>query len=129
MQPIIELKNVTKVFRSATGDFTALDDVSLCIEEGDVYGVIGASGAGKSTLVRCINLLERPTSGSVFIEGRDLTACNERELLKTRQKVGMIFQNFCLLEQRNCLENVCFPLSVAGIPKKQAKARAEELLA
>ncbi len=129
MQPIIELKNITKTFSSANGEFTALDGVSLTVEEGDVYGIIGASGAGKSTLVRCINLLERPTSGTVLIEGRDLISCNKSELLKTRQKIGMIFQNFCLLEQKNCLDNVRFPLSVAGVPKQKAKARAEELLA
>ena len=129
MQPIIELKNITKTFSSANGEFTALDGVSLTVEEGDVYGIIGASGAGKSTLVRCINLLERPTSGTVLIEGRDLISCNKSELLKTRQKIGMIFQNFCLLEQKNCLDNVRCPLSVAGVPKQKAKARAEELLA
>lgn len=129
MQPIIELKNITKTFSSASGGFTALDDVSLTIEEGDVYGIIGASGAGKSTLVRCINLLERPTSGTVLIEGRDLTACKKSELLKARQKIGMIFQNFCLLEQKNCLDNICFPLTIAGVSKHNAKARAEELLA
>lgn len=129
MQPIIELKNITKTFSSANGEFTALDGVSLTVEEGDVYGIIGASGAGKSTLVRCINLLERPTSGTVLIEGRDLISCTKSELLKTRQKIGMIFQNFCLLEQKSCLDNVLFPLSVAGVPKQKAKARAEELLA
>ena len=125
---MIELKNVSKVFKTQNGDITALKDINLTIDDGEIFGIIGLSGAGKSTLVRCINLLEKPTTGDVYIDGCNLTQMPKKELLKLRRKVGMIFQGFNLLEQRNVLKNVCFPMEIAGIKKKDAIARARELL-
>ena len=125
---MIELRHLTKEYPSRAGTLTALSDVSLTIEDGAVYGVIGLSGAGKSTLVRCINLLERPTSGQVFIDGEDLTAAKKKRLLKVRQSIGMIFQSFNLLEQRTVEQNVRFPLELVHAPKQEAAARAAELL-
>lgn len=125
---MIELKNLGKTFRTDDKEIVALENIDLSINDGEIFGIIGLSGAGKSTLVRCINLLERPTSGEVIIDGKSLTELPEKELLKLRQNIGMIFQGFNLLEQRNVLKNVCFPLEVAGVDKKTAKARAEELL-
>ncbi len=127
---MIEIKNVTKVFSTAEGQVTALRDVSLSIPDGDVYGIIGMSGAGKSTLVRCINMLERPTSGAVVIDGVDMGALSERELRIKRREITMIFQGFNLLMQRNCLENVCFPLKLSGLAgeRKWQRQRAMELL-
>ena len=114
---MIELKNLCKTYSLSDGSVEALKDVSLTIPDGDIYGIIGMSGAGKSTLVRCINLLERPTSGSVIIDGRDLTRMTEKELRQERQSITMIFQGFNLLMQKNCLRNVCFPLELAGVKK------------
>lgn len=125
---MIELKNISKTFKSAKGDFTALRDVSLTINDGEIFGIIGLSGAGKSTLVRCINFLEKPTSGEVLIDGRELGGLKKKELLKLRQNIGMIFQGFNLLEQRTVLKNICFPLEIAGTPKDKAEKRARELL-
>lgn len=126
--PIIELRGVSKTFQSADGEVNALQDVNLSIERGDVYGVIGMSGAGKSTLVRCINLLERPTTGTVIIDGRDICAVTPNELRQTRRTISMIFQQFNLLMQRTCLKNICFPMEIAGVPSGEAKRRAMELL-
>ena len=106
----------------------ALRDVSLSIPDGDVFGIIGMSGAGKSTLVRCINMLERPTAGSVVIDGKDLTKMAEKELRAERQSITMIFQGFNLLMQKNCLRNVCFPLELAGVKKAEATKKAQSLL-
>lgn len=125
---MIELTHVSKTFQSANGPIDALTDVTLTVGDGEIFGIIGLSGAGKSTLVRCMNLLERPTSGEVRIDGKDLTLLPEKELLKTRQSIGMIFQGFNLLEQRNVIKNICFPLEIAGVPRKEARVRAEELL-
>ena len=125
---MIELKHVTKVFDKHGGRFEALSDVSLKIEDGDIYGIIGMSGAGKSTLVRCINMLERPTEGSVEIDGVNLGTLSKKELREVRRNVTMIFQNFNLLMQRTCLKNICFPLELAGVKKAEAKQRALELL-
>lgn len=125
---MIEIKNLNKTFDSANGPIVALNDINLTISDGEIFGIIGLSGAGKSTLVRCINLLERPTSGQVLLDGKDLTALSRRELLEVRRSIGMIFQSFNLLEQRNVIRNVCYPLEVAGVKKKQAVARAEELI-
>ena len=125
---MIEIKNLSKTFRTAAGNFTALSDVSLTINDGEVFGIIGLSGAGKSTLVRCINYLETPTSGEVIIDGDNLSRLTKKELLKKRQNIGMIFQSFNLLEQRNVLKNVCFPLEIAKVPKNDAVKRARELL-
>ena len=125
---MIEIKNLSKTF-SGTGDTVeALKNISITIADGDIYGIIGMSGAGKSTLVRCINMLERPTEGSVLIDGCDLGTLSEAELRKIRRNVTMIFQSFNLLAQRTCLKNICFPLELAGVPKAEAKTRAMELL-
>ena len=125
---MIEIRNLTKTFHTANGDITALQDVSLTVRDGEIYGIIGLSGAGKSTLVRCMNLLERPTSGEVLVDGRDLMTMPRKDLLKTRQSIGMIFQGFNLLEQRNVLNNVCYPLEIAGVSRAAARERATELL-
>ena len=133
---MIELKNITKVFPTEDGEVTALEDVSLTIADEDIFGIVGMSGAGKSTLVRCINLLERPTSGQVVVEGLlegqegplDLCAMGPKQLRQARRSISMIFQQFNLLMQRTCLNNICFPMEIAGVPKAQAKKRAQELL-
>ena len=125
---MIELKNLSKTFHSKSGLTTALKNINLTIEDGDIYGIIGLSGAGKSTLVRCINLLERPTEGQVIVDGEDLTKASKKRLLEIRKTIGMIFQHFNLLEQRNVLANICLPLELAGVKKQEAIARAEELL-
>lgn len=125
---MIEIKNLTKTFPGADGGVEALKDVSLTIQNGDIFGIIGMSGAGKSTLVRCINMLERPTEGAVLIDGQDVGALSQKELRKVRRNVTMIFQGFNLLQQRTCLKNVCFPLELAGVPRAKAKKRALELL-
>lgn len=128
MGTIVEFKEVTKIFSSAYGTTKALDNVNLKIEEGDIYGVIGMSGAGKSTLIRCINLLEKPTSGQVITDGEDLTQLSEKQLRAKRKHIGMIFQHFNLLMQKNVVDNVAFPLTASGVPKKEARAKAAELL-
>ena len=125
---MIEIKNVSKTFQAADGTVDALKDVSLSIPDGDIFGIIGMSGAGKSTLVRCINMLERPSSGSVVIDGCDLGTLSEKGLREVRREISMVFQGFHLLMQRTCLKNVCFPLELAGVSKQEAKAKALELL-
>ena len=125
---MIELIGLGKTFPSKNGPIVALQDINLTIEDGDIYGIIGLSGAGKSTLVRCINLLERPTEGQVVVDGEDLTKVKNKRLLEIRQNIGMIFQSFNLLEQRNVLDNVCFPMEIAKVKREEAKARALELL-
>ena len=125
---MIELKRVSKTFPTADGDLQALTDVTLTVGDGDVYGIVGMSGAGKSTLVRCINLLERPTSGQVLIDGADLCAMGAKELIRTRRSISMIFQQFNLLMQRTCLKNITFPMEIAGVKGDAAKKRALELL-
>jgi len=125
---MIEIKNLNKSFNTANGTIVALHDISLTIQDGEIFGIIGLSGAGKSTLVRCINLLERPTSGDVILDGKSLTGLPQKELLQVRQTIGMIFQGFNLLTQRNILQNVCYPLEIAGFKKKDAVKRAVELI-
>lgn len=125
---MITIKNLTKTFETKAGQVEALKDINLTINDGDIYGIIGMSGAGKSTLVRTINMLERPTSGSVIINDVDIGKLSDKELRAFRRKVTMIFQGFNLLMQRNCLKNVCFPLELAGVPKQQAREKALELL-
>ena len=120
---MIEIKNLCKTYSLTDGSVEALKDVSLSIPDGDVFGIIGMSGAGKSTLVRCINMLERPTAGSVVIDGKDLTKMTEKELRAERQSITMIFQGFNLLMQKNCLRNVCFPLELAGVKKADATGK------
>ena len=125
---MIELKNLSKTYHSKNGTTTALKNINLTIDDGDIYGIIGLSGAGKSTLVRCINLLERPSEGQVFVDGEDLMQVSKKRLLDVRKNIGMIFQHFNLLEQRNVLANICLPLELSGVKKQEAIARAEELL-
>ena len=125
-ETMIELKKLSKTFESASGPVEALRDIDLTINDGEIFGIIGLSGAGKSTLVRCINLLERPSAGQVIIDGRDMTALPKAELLKMRRSISMIFQGFNLLEQRNVLKNVCFPLEISGVKKQEAERRAEK---
>ena len=125
---MIEIRHLNKTYRTADKDIVALEDINLTINDGEIFGIIGLSGAGKSTLVRCINLLEQPSAGEVIVDGESITALPRKELLKLRRSIGMIFQGFNLLEQRSVLRNVCFPLEIAGVKKKEAKERAMELL-
>ena len=125
---MIEIQHLSKTFAGADGSVEALRDINLKINDGDIFGIIGMSGAGKSTLVRCINMLERPSSGTVLINGRDIGALSAEELRKVRRRTTMIFQSFNLLMQRTCLANICFPLELAGMKKAEAKKRAGELL-
>lgn len=134
-QPIIQLKHLGKEFATANGPVKALEDINLDINRGEIFGIIGLSGAGKSTLVRCINYLEVPTAGEVIFEGQSLSIIEgasdktlEKLRRKARQSMGMIFQQFNLLAQRNVIDNICFPLEIAKIPRAQAVKRAEELL-
>lgn len=128
MAPIIRIEHVSKTFCAKNGQVEAVKDISFDVEKGDIYGIIGLSGAGKSTLVRCLNLLEKPTEGRVLIGEKDLTEMSEKELRQARQKIGMIFQHFNLLMQRNVLDNVCFPLEIAGVRKSEARRKAMKLL-
>ena len=125
---MIELKHICKTFDSGGGEVEALKNVSLTIEKGEIYGIIGMSGAGKSTLVRCMNLLERPTSGEIWVNGKELDKMSARELRQARREITMIFQHFNLLMQRTCLRNVCFPMELSGMKKADAEKRARELL-
>ena len=127
-KPIIRLEGLGKQFQTSGGPVTALEDINLEIRYGEVFGIIGLSGAGKSTLVRCINYLEVPTSGKVIFEGENLSAMKDREKRLARRSMGMIFQQFNLLAQRNVLQNVCFPLEISGVSRTEARKRAEELL-
>ena len=124
----ILIQDVSKTFETKDGSVQALKHVSLSIETGDIYGIIGMSGAGKSTLVRCMNILEVPSEGKVLIDGKSLSEFSPKELRKEREKIGMIFQHFNLLMQKNVLENVCFPLYIQGKKKAEARAKALELL-
>ena len=128
MEPIIQVKNLCKTFYTKEGRVDAAKDISFDIEKGDIFGIIGLSGAGKSTLVRCLNLLERPDSGDVIVNGESLLSMSPKQLRLQRRKIGMIFQHFNLLMQRNVIDNICFPMEISGVPKAQARARAYELL-
>ncbi len=125
---MIELRSLGKEYGEGDGKVVALRDISLTVADGEIFGIIGLSGAGKSTLVRCINLLERPSSGEVVIDGRSMTELSRAELLQMRHSIGMIFQGFNLLEQRTVLRNVCFPLEIVGVKRADAEKRARELL-
>ena len=125
---MIQIKQLVKKYFSRQGTVIAIDDVSLHISKGAIYGIIGLSGAGKSTLVRCLNLLEKPTSGQIVIADQDLTQLSGKALRQARQKIGMIFQHFYLLQSRSVTENIAFPLEIAGLPKREIKLRVEELL-
>ncbi len=128
MQYMVEVNHLYKVYDSKEAKVTALKDINLKIEKGDIHGIIGMSGAGKSTLVRCLNFLEVPTEGDVIVEGVNLSSLSEKELRKERSNIAMIFQNFNLLMQRTVLDNVCFPLRIAGVSRQEAKKRGKELL-
>ena len=125
---MIKLSNITKVFQQGNRTIQALNNVSLHVPAGQIYGVIGASGAGKSTLIRCVNLLERPTQGSVEVGGQELTALSEKELTKARRQIGMIFQHFNLLASRTVFGNVALPLELDNTPKEEVTRRVTELL-
>ena len=136
-EPIIQIQNLSKVFGSGETAVHALDQIDLEIQPGEIFGIIGLSGAGKSTLVRCMNLLERPTSGTIVVNGQHLawveedgrqSFISERALRQVRRNITMIFQGFNLLMQRTCLKNVCFPMELCGVPAAEARKRAEELL-
>ena len=128
MEPMIQVETLCKRFNTKGGTVEAAKDISFSIEKGEIFGIIGLSGAGKSTLVRCLNLLERPTSGTVRVNGKNLTELSEKELRKERQKIGTIFQHFNLLMQRTAQDNVCFPMEIAGIKKAEARKKALEYL-
>ena len=128
MEPIVELRNLSKTFGSGEGQVAALQHVSVAVQPGEIFGIIGLSGAGKSTLVRCINLLERPDEGQVLFHGKDLMTMKNKELRMVRRKISMIFQSFNLLDQRTSLDNICFPLELEGVSRSDAKKRALELL-
>lgn len=128
MDAIIRLENMSKTFQAQNGEVEAVKNITLDIQKGDIFGIIGLSGAGKSTLVRCLNLLERPTSGKVYVNGLDLMLLSETKLREARRDIGMIFQHFNLLMQRNVVDNVCFPMEIAGMKKKEARKKALEFL-
>ncbi len=128
MEPIVEIRNLSKTFGTGPNQVAALQDVSLQVEKGEIFGIIGLSGAGKSTLVRCINLLERPDAGQVLFHGKNLMDMSEKELRQQRRNISMIFQSFNLLDQRTALDNICFPLELVGVSKKEARKKALELL-
>ncbi len=126
---MIKINNLTKIYQSQEKRITAFKDINLNIGEGEIFGVIGPSGAGKSTLVRCLNLLESPTSGRVIIDNQDLTALDIKRLRDARKEMGMIFQRFNLLKSRTVAENVAFPLEIAGRGKNEINKKVKELLA
>ncbi len=128
MDAIIKIRNLSKHFDTKEGRVEALKDITLDIGKGDIYGIIGMSGAGKSTLVRCLNFLERPSEGTVIVDGEDMSGLGSKELRNKRTRIAMIFQSFNLLMQRNVLDNICFPLEIIGQSRKQARIRAAELL-
>ena len=125
---MIDIQGVRKTFPSTHGEIVALDRIDLTIRQGDIYGVIGMSGAGKSTLIRCVNRLESPTEGRILIGGEDILAASEKDLLRLRRQVGMIFQQFNLLMQSTVEKNIMFPMEISGVSKDQARKRARELL-
>lgn len=125
---MIELQHIEKIYHTASGDLHALKDINLTINEGEIFGIIGLSGAGKSTLVRCINMLEKPTSGKVIVDGQEMTALGEEQLRKARQNIGMIFQHFNLLSSRTVYGNIAFPLEIQGMDKASIQKKVAPLL-
>lgn len=125
---MITIKNLTKIYTGTNHEVLALDNVSLEVERGEIFGIIGLSGAGKSTLIRCINMLEKPTQGTIIVDGQDLTDLNNNTLRGARQKIGMIFQQFNLLSSRTVFDNIMFPLEIAKVPSKEARTKVNELL-
>ena len=128
MEPIIVVNHLNKTFETKEGTVTAAKDISFTIDKGDIYGIIGLSGAGKSTLVRCLNLLEKPDTGTITIDGDDMESLTPKQLREKRRNIGMIFQHFNLLMQRNVIDNICFPLEICGFSKKEAREKAMEYL-
>ncbi|MCR4887225.1 MAG: ATP-binding cassette domain-containing protein [Clostridiales bacterium] len=128
LQPLIEIRNLKKVYQVPGGEVVALDGISLRIEKGEIYGIIGMSGAGKSTLIRCMNKLDIPNDGQILIDGQDILAMNGKQLMAARRKMSMIFQQFNLLMQKTVARNVRYPLEIAGVPEKEANERVMELL-
>ena len=128
MEKIIQIQHLSKTFGTGEGQVAALNDVSLTICRGEIFGIIGLSGAGKSTLVRCINVLERPEQGQILFRGQDLLTLGAKQLRQQRRRIAMIFQSFHLLEQRTALQNICFPLELSGVPRREARAKALALL-
>ena len=125
---MIRLENVSKTFTDSNKEVHAVNNVSLTINDGDIFGIIGFSGAGKSTLVRCINLLEKPTEGKVFVDDAEITALSGKELRKARKKIGMIFQHFNLMPSRTIFGNVAYPLRGSGLSKEEIKEKVHHLL-
>lgn len=125
---MIQIRNLSKVYHTKKGTVKAIDNVSLTIQEGEIFGIVGYSGAGKSSLLRCINLLERPTSGTILVDGKNLTSLRSEELRRARLKIGMIFQHFYLISQKTVFENIAFALKAAKVPTQQIKDRVERLL-
>ncbi|AEF94980.1 Phosphonate-transporting ATPase [Desulfotomaculum nigrificans CO-1-SRB] len=125
---MIQIKELSKIYHSGAGEVKALDNISLHVKKGEIYGIIGFSGAGKSTLIRCINMLEKPTSGSIKVNGQEITTLDEQALRTARKKIGMIFQHFNLLSSRTVFGNVAFPLEISGVPKDQIKTKVNNLL-
>lgn len=125
---MIKISNLSKEYNTPYGKISALKNINLEVKKGDIFGIIGFSGAGKSTLIRCINRLEEPDSGEIVVDGVDLTKLNKKSLNKARKKIGMIFQQFNLLDSRTVYQNIAFPLELEGINKKKIKQRVEEIL-
>jgi len=125
---LIQINNLSKIYSGGEHEVMALKDVNLTVNQGEIFGIIGLSGAGKSTLIRCINMLEEPTTGNILIKGQDITLMNNQELRRLRQKIGMIFQHFNLLSSRTVFDNVMFPLEIAGVAEKKARQKVGELL-
>lgn len=125
---MIAIENLTKKFISANGEFTAIDNVSLQVNKGEIFGIVGLSGAGKSTLVRCINRLEEPTKGRISIDNKDITSMGNKDLREARKNIGMIFQHFNLLHQKTVSDNIALSLEFAGVEKNKINKRVEELL-
>lgn len=125
---MITIENLTKIYNTPGGKIRAIDNLTLHVEQGQTFGVIGLSGAGKSSLVRCINMLEKPTAGKIFVDGQEITALRGPQLRAARRKIGMIFQHFNLLSSRTAFGNVAFPLEIAGVPKEKIKAKVTQLL-
>ncbi len=125
---MIQIRNLSKIYNTESGQFKALENINLTIEDGDIFGIIGMSGAGKSTLLRCINLLEHPTSGEIVIDGEEITKFTGAQLLELRRHMGMVFQKFNLLTQRTVKDNVAYPLEICKVPKAQREKRVAELL-
>lgn len=126
---MITIKNLSKVYENGSKPVKALDNINMHIQKGEIFGIIGYSGAGKSSLVRCLNMLEKPTAGTITIDGKEITALNDKELRTARRKIAMVFQHFNLLSSRTVFGNVAFPLEIAGVPKKEIKQKVEKLLA